>query len=239
MIGHGLDRGGPVTWEGHDGFAAAGDPVDPLGHQRDRRLRDAGRQTRRSRPSSTRARRRTRRRRSYGDSGGAGLREERAGRLGARGDPVRDRRLRGPALRLRALRQRHLRHRSRELSRPDHRDGAARVQRRSRERRRRTRRLSGRSRLQQRRRPLGGGRLQRRARQRRRRAGRLRGRPGLPQSSGMGCARIPACDNGCDDDGDRLVDGADPECAASPAWWTDEGAPYRHAAAVSASSSSW
>ncbi|HEY8154758.1 MAG TPA: trypsin-like serine protease [Myxococcota bacterium] len=36
----------------------------------------------------------------------------------------------------------------------------------------------------------------------------------------------PACDNGIDDDGDSLVDAADPECAASPAWWTDEGAPY-------------
>jgi len=36
----------------------------------------------------------------------------------------------------------------------------------------------------------------------------------------------PACDNGIDDDGDTLIDGADPECAASPAWWTDEAAPY-------------
>ena len=32
----------------------------------------------------------------------------------------------------------------------------------------------------------------------------------------------PACDNGIDDDGDTAIDGADPECAASPAWWTDE-----------------
>ena len=37
----------------------------------------------------------------------------------------------------------------------------------------------------------------------------------------------PACDNAVDDDGDTLVDVEDPECAASPAWWTDEGAPYR------------
>ena len=37
----------------------------------------------------------------------------------------------------------------------------------------------------------------------------------------------PACDNGADDDGDTLVDADDPECAVSPAWWTDEGAPYR------------
>ena len=36
----------------------------------------------------------------------------------------------------------------------------------------------------------------------------------------------PACNNGQDDDGDTLADGSDPECAASPAWWTDEGAPY-------------
>jgi hypothetical protein len=36
----------------------------------------------------------------------------------------------------------------------------------------------------------------------------------------------PACDNGADDDGDTLVDANDPECAASPAWWTDEAAPY-------------
>ena len=36
----------------------------------------------------------------------------------------------------------------------------------------------------------------------------------------------PACDNGFDDDGDTLVDGADPECAASPAWWTDEAGVY-------------
>ena len=36
----------------------------------------------------------------------------------------------------------------------------------------------------------------------------------------------PACDNGFDDDGDTLVDGADPGCAASPAWWTDEAVPY-------------
>jgi len=36
----------------------------------------------------------------------------------------------------------------------------------------------------------------------------------------------PACDNAFDDDGDTFVDGNDPECAASPAWWTDEGAPY-------------
>lgn len=37
----------------------------------------------------------------------------------------------------------------------------------------------------------------------------------------------PACDNAVDDDGDTLVDAEDPECAASPAWWTDETAPYR------------
>ena len=37
----------------------------------------------------------------------------------------------------------------------------------------------------------------------------------------------PACDNAVDDDGDTLVDVEDPECAASPAWWTDEAAPYR------------
>jgi hypothetical protein len=37
----------------------------------------------------------------------------------------------------------------------------------------------------------------------------------------------PACDNGADDDGDTLVDADDPECAVSPAWWTDETAPYR------------
>ena len=36
----------------------------------------------------------------------------------------------------------------------------------------------------------------------------------------------PACDNHVDDDGDGLVDGADPACAASPAWWTDEAVPY-------------
>lgn len=36
----------------------------------------------------------------------------------------------------------------------------------------------------------------------------------------------PACDNGYDDDGDTLVDGEDPECAASPAWWTNEGKAY-------------
>jgi len=32
----------------------------------------------------------------------------------------------------------------------------------------------------------------------------------------------PACDNGVDDDGDGLVDGDDPECAVSPAWWWNE-----------------
>jgi hypothetical protein len=37
----------------------------------------------------------------------------------------------------------------------------------------------------------------------------------------------PACDNGADDDGDTLVDADDPECAVSPAWWTDESVPYR------------
>ncbi len=37
----------------------------------------------------------------------------------------------------------------------------------------------------------------------------------------------PACDNAVDDDGDSFVDAEDPECAVSPAWWTDEGAPYR------------
>lgn len=37
----------------------------------------------------------------------------------------------------------------------------------------------------------------------------------------------PACDNAIDDDGDSFVDAEDPECAASPAWWTDEAAPYR------------
>ena len=36
----------------------------------------------------------------------------------------------------------------------------------------------------------------------------------------------PACDNGFDDDGDTLVDGADPECAASPAWWMNEAVAY-------------
>jgi hypothetical protein len=32
----------------------------------------------------------------------------------------------------------------------------------------------------------------------------------------------PACNDGIDNDGDGLVDLADPQCAASPAWWTDE-----------------
>jgi hypothetical protein len=36
----------------------------------------------------------------------------------------------------------------------------------------------------------------------------------------------PACNNGLDDDGDTLIDGGDPQCAASPAWWTDESAPF-------------
>ena len=36
----------------------------------------------------------------------------------------------------------------------------------------------------------------------------------------------PACNDGLDNDGDTLIDGADPECAASPVWWTDEAAPY-------------
>ena len=37
----------------------------------------------------------------------------------------------------------------------------------------------------------------------------------------------PACDNALDDDGDTLVDGDDPQCAGSPAWWTDEAVAYR------------
>jgi len=37
----------------------------------------------------------------------------------------------------------------------------------------------------------------------------------------------PACDNALDDDGDSLVDGDDPQCAGSPAWWTDEAVAYR------------
>jgi len=39
-------------------------------------------------------------------------------------------------------------------------------------------------------------------------------------------AEDPACDDGVDDDGDTLVDLADPECAVSPAWWTDEAVAY-------------
>jgi hypothetical protein len=44
----------------------------------------------------------------------------------------------------------------------------------------------------------------------------------------------PACENGLDDDGDDFVDAEDPECAASPAWWTDEGAPYREGCGLGA-----
>ncbi len=36
----------------------------------------------------------------------------------------------------------------------------------------------------------------------------------------------PACNDGVDNDGDGLVDMADPECAVSPAWWTNEAAPW-------------
>jgi hypothetical protein len=36
----------------------------------------------------------------------------------------------------------------------------------------------------------------------------------------------PACNDGEDNDGDTLVDLADPECAVSPAWWTDEAVAY-------------
>jgi hypothetical protein len=36
----------------------------------------------------------------------------------------------------------------------------------------------------------------------------------------------PACNDGTDDDGDTLVDMADPECAASAPWWTSEAMPY-------------
>jgi hypothetical protein len=44
----------------------------------------------------------------------------------------------------------------------------------------------------------------------------------------------PACDNALDDDGDSLVDAEDPECAVSPAWWTDEGVPYREGCGLGA-----
>jgi len=36
----------------------------------------------------------------------------------------------------------------------------------------------------------------------------------------------PACNDAVDNDGDGLVDLADPGCAVSPAWWTDEAVPY-------------
>jgi hypothetical protein len=36
----------------------------------------------------------------------------------------------------------------------------------------------------------------------------------------------PACDDGEDNDGDGLVDLADPACSASPRWWTSEATPY-------------
>ncbi len=35
----------------------------------------------------------------------------------------------------------------------------------------------------------------------------------------------PACNDGVDNDGDALIDAADPQCAASPAWWTHEDYP--------------
>ncbi len=37
----------------------------------------------------------------------------------------------------------------------------------------------------------------------------------------------PACDDGLDNDNDGFSDVADPECSASPAWWTDETVVYR------------
>jgi hypothetical protein len=36
----------------------------------------------------------------------------------------------------------------------------------------------------------------------------------------------PLCDDGVDNDVDGLVDRADPQCAVSPAWWTSEAIPF-------------
>jgi hypothetical protein len=36
----------------------------------------------------------------------------------------------------------------------------------------------------------------------------------------------PACNDGVDNDGDGLIDLADPQCAVSPAWWTSEAVAY-------------
>jgi hypothetical protein len=46
------------------------------------------------------------------------------------------------------------------------------------------------------------------------------------RSRGDASREDPACDDGIDNDDDTFVDGADPECSASPAWWTDESVPY-------------
>ena len=224
MIGHGLDRGGPVTWEGHDGFVLLGTQSVRWGTNEiagsgtlggDAAIAttfDAG-----ATPHEAQA--------QYGDSGGPVFAKnaqnewELAGIMFAidvyEGQPS-----------YRALRQRHLRDRSRQLSRPDHRDGATRVQRRG----RRTTATAGSTS-----RPIPAAPAPRISRKRpTATTGSTTTATGSSTTGAIpaaaiarnGRARIPPATTDIDDDGDTLVDGADPECAASPAWWTDEGAPY-------------
>jgi len=46
------------------------------------------------------------------------------------------------------------------------------------------------------------------------------------RNRGNWASEDPACNDGVDGDGDSLIDLADPECAVSGAWWTDEASPY-------------